>query len=230
MLINPEWITLLGNLFMVQDVISLKPNVISATYMGNSVLWSLSYEWWFYMLFFFLVRNIHSKNLNKWVNIITITAAATYVIYPVTINRFIMYFAIWWIGARFADTYINNEKFSFKSVMPYAYVLGTITVILGLNLYINFSYTKVYNYPLVAFPFIEFRHFIFSIMVMFGAIIWKHLKWLGFNSIFRIFKYIAPCSYVIYISHQYLVVDATYLNFISNKILEIGRASCREGV
>ena len=220
MFINPEWTTLLGNLFMLQDVISLKPNVISATYMGNGVLWSLSYEWWFYMLFFFLVKNIESQKLNQWVNILTITAAATYVIYPFTINRFMMYFAIWWIGARFAETYMNNEKFTIRSVMPYASVLLIITVILGVNLYLNFSYTKVYDYPLVAFPFIEFRHFIFSIMVMFGSILWKNLKWFGFNLVFGVFKYIAPCSYVIYISHQYLVVDATYLNFISNKVLE----------
>ena len=220
MFINPEWTTLLGNLFMLQDVISLKPNVISATYMGNGVLWSLSYEWWFYMLFFFLVKNIESQKLNQWVNILTITAAATYVIYPFTINRFVMYFAIWWIGARFAETYMNNEKFTIRSVMPYASVLLIITVILGVNLYLNFSYTKVYDYPLVAFPFIEFRHFIFSIMVMFGSILWKNLKWFGFNLVFGVFKYIAPCSYVIYISHQYLVVDATYLNFISNKVLE----------
>lgn len=218
--INPEWTTLLGNLFMLQDVISLKPNVISATYMGNGVLWSLSYEWWFYMLFFFLVKNIQSQKLNQWVNVLTITAAATYVIYPFTLNRFVMYFAIWWIGARFADTYMNNEKFTIRSVMSYASVLFAITFILGVNLYLNFSYTQVYDYPLVAFPFIEFRHFIFSILVMFGSIVWKNLKWFGFNLVFGIFKYIAPCSYVIYISHQYLVVDATYLNFISNKVLE----------
>jgi peptidoglycan/LPS O-acetylase OafA/YrhL len=51
---DPEWNTLLGNIFMLQDVISLKPNVISAVYMGNGVLWSLSYEWWFYILYCFV--------------------------------------------------------------------------------------------------------------------------------------------------------------------------------
>ena len=219
-LVDPEWNTLLGNLFMLQDVISLKPNVISATYMGNGVLWSLSYEWWFYMLFFLLANKVRRKNLNKWVSVITIAAAASYLIYPFVINRLVMYFAIWWIGARFAETYMQDEKFSFKSILPYSYVLLTITAFLGLNLYLNFSYTKIYNYPLVAYPFIELRHFVFSIMVMYGSIAWKHLNWIGFNSIFGIFKYLAPCSYVIYISHEYLVVKATYLNFIPNKVIE----------
>jgi peptidoglycan/LPS O-acetylase OafA/YrhL len=221
-LANPEWGTLFGNIFMLQDVISQKPNVISAAYMGNGVLWSLSYEWWFYMLFFLLASKISSDKLNKWVNILTITAAATYVIYPFHVNRLAMYFAIWWIGVRFADTYLSGGKFSIRSILPYAYVLFTITAILGLNLAIHFSFTKVYTYPLVAYPFIELRHFVFAIMVMFGAVIWQNLNWRGFNFFFGSFKYLAPFSYVIYISHHYLVIEATYLRFINNKVIEYG--------
>jgi len=221
-LANPDWKTLLGNIFMLQDVISQKPNVISAAYMGNGVLWSLSYEWWFYMLFFVLATSISSDKLNKWVNIIVITAAASYVIYPFIVNRLAMYFAIWWIGVRFADTYIRGEKYTIKSILPYAYVLFAITAILAFNLYIHYSFTKIYTYPLVAYPFIELRHFVFASMVMFGAIIWQNLKWWGFNSIFGIFKHLAPCSYVIYISHHYLVVEASYLSFINNKVIEYG--------
>lgn len=219
---DPDWPTLFGNIFMLQDVISQKPNVISAAYMGNGVLWSLSYEWWFYMLFFFLMKNINSEKLNKWVNIMVIVAAATYLVYPFIVNRLIMYFSIWWIGVNFADTYLKGEKFTIKSILPYAYVLFTITAILGLNLYLNFSYTKVYSYPLVAYPIIELRHFIFAIMVMFGAVIWYNLKWIGFDLIFGVFKHIAPFSYVIYISHHYLVIEATYLSFLNNKIIEYG--------
>jgi len=221
-LANPEWKTLLGNIFMLQDVISQKPNVISAAYMGNGVLWSLSYEWWFYMLFFALATYINSEKLNKWVNILVLVAAASYVIYPFMVNRLAMYFAIWWIGVRFAETYIKGEQFSIRSIMPYAYVLFGITAILALNLYIHFDYTKIYSYPLVAYPFIELRHFVFAIMVMFGAIVWKNLNWFGFNAMFGVFKYLAPCSYVIYISHHYLVVEATYLHFIGNTIIEYG--------
>jgi peptidoglycan/LPS O-acetylase OafA/YrhL len=221
-LANPEWRTLLGNIFMLQDVISQKPNVIAAAYMGNGVLWSLSYEWWFYMLFFALVTYINSEKLNKWVNILVLVAAASYVIYPFMVNRLAMYFAIWWMGVRFAETYIKGNQFSIRSIMPYACVLLGITAILAFNLYIHFEYTKIYSYPLVAYPFIELRHFVFALMVMFGAIIWKNLNWFGFNALFGVFKYLAPCSYVIYISHHYLVVEATYLNFISNKIIEYG--------
>jgi hypothetical protein len=59
-------------------------------------------------------------------------------------------------------------------------------------------------------------------MVMFGAIAWYNLKWVGFNTVFGVFKYIAPSSYVIYIAHHYLVVKASYLQFVNNKVLEYG--------
>lgn len=219
---DPEWGNLIGNLFMLQDVISQKPNVISVTYMGNGVLWSLSYEWWFYMFFFIAIANINSEKLNKWINIIVVISAISYLFYPFIINRLIMYFAIWWTGARFADLYLKGDHITYKAMLPYAYVLIAITAILGLNFYINYEYTKIYSYPLVAYPFIELRHFIFTIMLLFISITWKNLNWIGFNIMFGVFKYLAPCSYVIYISHHYLVVKATYLNFINNTIIEYG--------
>jgi peptidoglycan/LPS O-acetylase OafA/YrhL len=219
---SPEWPSLLGNLFMLQDVISQKPNVISPAYMGNGVLWSLSYEWWFYMLFFFLVTKIESGKLNRWVNIITITAAVSYVFYPFIVNRLLMYFAIWWIGVRFADTYLTGRAYTIRSILPYVWVLLSIILVLGINLAIHFSYTRIYTYPLVAYPFIELRHFVFAIMVMTGSVLWKNLGWIGFDFVFGYFRYLAPCSYVIYIAHHYLVVEATYLRFVNNTILEYG--------
>jgi peptidoglycan/LPS O-acetylase OafA/YrhL len=221
-LADPEWKTFLGNIFMLQDIISLKPNVISATYMGNGVLWSLSYEWWFYMLFFLLSKKIKPSKLNIWVNILTIIAALSYLIYPFIINRVIMYFAIWWIGVRFADIYLHKEVYTFKAIKMYGYVLISIIAILAVNFYINFNYTKVYDYPLVAFPFIELRHFTFAFLAMFVGVIWDKLNWFGFNKIFGVFGYLAPFSYAIYISHHYLVIKATYLNFINNNIVEYG--------
>jgi peptidoglycan/LPS O-acetylase OafA/YrhL len=219
-LADPEFLQLGGNLLMLQDVITQKPNVICGVYMGNGPLWSLSYEWWFYMLFFLMVTKIDSAKLNVWIGVMTITAAISYLFYPFFVNRLLMYYAIWWIGAKFAMTYLNNEKFSLWKYLPYAGVLLAITSILALNLYLNRGVIHTYQYRYSAFPIIEFRHFAFAMIVMPAAIIWHNFNWYGFNQIFGIFKYIAPCSYVIYISHTYLVVHATYLNFIGNKVIE----------
>jgi peptidoglycan/LPS O-acetylase OafA/YrhL len=217
---NPELWQLAGNIFMLQDVITQKPNVLCGVYMSNGPLWSLSYEWWFYMLFYFVVNRIKSDKLNFWIAILTVTAAASYLIYPFFINRLLMYFAIWWIGVRFATTYISNEKFTIKGYLPYGAVLLTITMLMGLNLFIHRADIETYQYPYSAFPIIEFRHFSFALIMMFSAIIWQKFRWFAFDAIFGVFKYIAPCSYVIYISHQYLVVHATYLKFLNSPVLE----------
>jgi len=220
--VNPELKTLFGNLFMLQDVITQKPHVVSGTYMGNGVLWSLSYEWWFYMLFFVLVTRIKSERINKWVNYLTVVAAVSYLFYPFIVNRLLMYFAIWWIGVRFTTDYLDGTKITIRRIMPQAYLLFAIIGILSLNLYIHFEASKNYSYPLVAYPFIELRHFVFATIVMFGAVVWQNLRWYGYNFIFGIFRYLAPCSYVIYISHDYLVINATYLRFINNRFVEYG--------
>lgn len=219
---SPEWASLLGNLFMLQDVISQKPNVVTGAYMGNGVLWSLSYEWWFYILFFVLRKNIAGEKLGKWVAVLTITAALTYLFYPFTVNRLAMYFAIWWTGVVFAGIYLEGKDYTFRAISLQIAILFCITVVLALNLYIHYSATRLYTYPLVAYPFVELRHFVFAICVLFGAVLWRKARWFGFNPLFGFFKYLAPVSYVIYISHYYLVTGATYLRFLNNKILEYG--------
>jgi hypothetical protein len=91
-----------------------------------------------------------------------------------------MYFAIWWIGVRLATIYLNGAAYSFKSIKTHCYVLAIIIGLLGLNLYLNFEYTKVYDYPLVAYPFIELRNFVLHFLALFSAIIWNHFNWFSF--------------------------------------------------
>ena len=80
-------------------------------------------------------------------------AAASYLFYPFIVNRLLMYFAIWWIGVRFAESYLKGKPSPVRSLLPHGGVLLTIIGLLGINLYIHYSYTKVYTYPLVAYPF-----------------------------------------------------------------------------
>ncbi|MEY3826084.1 MAG: hypothetical protein RLZZ148_898, partial [Cyanobacteriota bacterium] len=45
---------LISNIFMLQDIDIVKDGVWVNPFLKNYPLWSLSYEWWFYMLFFWL--------------------------------------------------------------------------------------------------------------------------------------------------------------------------------
>jgi peptidoglycan/LPS O-acetylase OafA/YrhL len=42
---------LVGNLLMLQDFTDGKPGVLFGTFEGDLPLWSLSYEWWFYLMY-----------------------------------------------------------------------------------------------------------------------------------------------------------------------------------
>jgi peptidoglycan/LPS O-acetylase OafA/YrhL len=72
--------TLLGNILCFRCHFTKTKCYFSGLY-GNGVLWSLSYEWWFYMLLSFYLKVSESK-INLWVTILTIAATVSYLVYP----------------------------------------------------------------------------------------------------------------------------------------------------
>lgn len=199
---------MIGNLLMLQDLPALKPHVIVAPFMGNSPLWSLSYEWWFYMLFFPL--NKYGKNhASLIVGAVSICAALTYVIYPNFVNRELMYFCIWWLGIAAARLYVQGVSISIMQLRNELMPVFGITLILLVNALSigDFSHWGIH-------PLLELRHFSFSLFVLIFAMQWKKLNWYGFMVLGSLFTWIAPISYEIYISH-YLVIRRSHY-FISN--------------
>jgi peptidoglycan/LPS O-acetylase OafA/YrhL len=212
--------SLLLNILMLQDKSRFKPNVIVDPFLGNSPLWSLSYEWWFYMIFFVLVTNV-KKNLSKLVYGIGIVSAITYLIYPNFINRELMYLVIWWVGVDLATIYLNKEKFNIQAIKVPLVVLTACTAILGINVFIlnKFSSAEIGMHP-----FLEFRHFLFAIIALLIALVWKRFNWIGFKQTIGLFEPVASISFGVYILHWFMIFRATYLNhIISNPLL---RYSC----
>ena len=101
-----DWHSLTGNLLMLQDdAVSQKPNIICSTFLGNLPLWSLAYEWWFYMIFIFLIKQWNTSTSLK-VYIIGTIAAISYLFFPNFINRELMYLMIWWVGVDMSSLYL----------------------------------------------------------------------------------------------------------------------------
>lgn len=218
---NPDWLELMGNLFMLQDAEALKPNVICSFFLGNSPLWSLSYEWWFYMLFF-LVATRYKKQASFIIYIVSIIATASYLIYPNFVNRILMYMSIWWAGADMAMLYLRGSKINFKSLRMPLLVLLTEIVFLVMNIYFNKE--KIANqlgHSTVGIsPYLELRHFSFAFISIFAAIIWQRIHWALFSKTIGVFEPFAKISFGVYISHWFLVVKASYLDdFIGNTYL-----------
>lgn len=219
-LADPNLKDLILNILMLQDVGSLKPNTVVDPYMHNSPLWSLSYEWWFYMLFFPIATWIKSRRAQSYlVYLLAIFASLFYLLEPGFVARLFVYFAIWWVGVDLSSQYIASGKapgFT-ESAIP---IIGLLSVcaILAANVYLFVDSGKTAS--IGVHPFLELRHAAFALLVLVMALMWSKMRWRGFDVIFKPFLFLAPVSYVMYISHQYLIVDAQYLSFIGNPYFE----------
>ena len=132
---------------------------------GNSPLWSLSYEWWFYMLYLPLITLVswdHRRN----VLIFAVNTGLTllYTIHPTFFFRLGMYFAIWWAGAQAAACYrLYSGRLLFPPLMVPIANLVVITLILTVSALRDAgSGTARVNTGL--HPWLEPRHFAFALL------------------------------------------------------------------
>ena len=215
-----DYKVLMLNFAMLQDWSFARPNTIVEPFLGNTPLWSLAYEWWFYMLFFpimLLTQRIGLKNYHIY--LISIAATLIYCVYPYIVPRILSYFSIWWVGVKLADDYLSGRTLSFDNCVWTIVALATIS---GIYLIASIlSLGSGASFSLGKHPFIELRHFAFALFVLCASILWGKLNWRFFEGIFRPFLVFAPISYVVYISHYYLVTNASYLSSINNRILEL---------
>lgn len=204
----------IGNLFMLQDTIVLKDNVICGPYLANSPLWSLSYEWWFYMVFFVVINKLKEK-ASAFIYIVSIIAAVSYIFYPFFINRIFLYIIIWWIGVEFARVYKAKGVIRFKDLLLPFSILLLDTIILRVALTLNHkNVTDIFAYPIV-----EYENLSSACLLVVFAMIWYKFRWFLFDYTVGLFKPLANVSFGIYISHWFLVSTATYLDFISNDLI-----------
>ncbi|MFK7857905.1 MAG: acyltransferase family protein [Granulosicoccus sp.] len=217
-LVEVPLIDLLGNLLMLQDWPSDKPGVLVDPLLGNDPLWSLAYEWWFYMLYFPLVSMVSDRQrLSLIVFGVAIASSVIYCVWPSFIPRVLMYAGIWWSGVFLAELYLNHRRFTLKTCfLPLASLSGICGVLLinGVFWWQAGGETFVGKHPII-----ELRHTGFALVALACAILWHRCKWVGFNVIVGPFAVLAPISYVIYISHYHLMVTATWFSGIGNGVV-----------
>lgn len=218
LLVNPDIVNLAKNLLMLQDWDKVKPNVLAAPYMDNIPLWSLSYEWWFYMLFFPIVTFSKNRQLRDILVVgVCIAAAIAYVYHPNFITRLLTYLIIWWAGVQLSDLYLDS-KINFKTALPL--VLGVLAVMAVLLISVVSHKHNGGKIILGFHPFLEFRHLASAVIMIGAGVVWYRARWWGFNAIFKPFLLLAPISYAMYISHIHIMVNATYLDWIENQYIE----------
>jgi len=207
------------NLFMFQDKPELKPGVFVSPLFHNEPLWSLSYEWWFYMIFFVhfkLLKTIENKTFFYIISsfIISVIGILSYKLIYNQISLFLMYYYIWASGVSLYLIFSTaNSKNNNISYLLFCYIL----------LILLYGYLFVYSEQLshyVDHPILELRHYIASfIWILALLFVIRYMK----SSIKRnllikysvnIFAKFAPISFAFYILHYpvMLLFDPIMIN------------------
>jgi peptidoglycan/LPS O-acetylase OafA/YrhL len=114
--------TLVGNLLQLQDLSQLKPGVAFEVFGGNDPLWSLSYEWWFYLFFYGLWRWRPDRTRDRDVTVAGAAGVIVFALAPNPIALFLAYFPLWWAGARLAHLHLSGGPVQWRAFSPLAIV------------------------------------------------------------------------------------------------------------
>ena len=186
--------------------------------MKNGPLWSLAYEWWFYMLFFPIVTFLKTeRQRNCTVFGISLIATICYLVFPYFPIRILMYFGLWWSGVFLASAYLN-KNICWRHIRAPVYFLSSIALILSAKaMYHAMTHD---SYSIGIHPFNEVRHFLFAAFAIGGGYCWMKLRWVLFDFVTRPLTIFAPVSYMVYISHVPLMQNAHYLPSTSNAYID----------
>ena len=194
---------LLGNLLMLQDVPALKPGVAVPVYWGNGPLWSLSYEWWFYVGYALLVfSQLKRLDARRVAILASLAGAISYQFIPNQASLFIGYFYIWFCGFQLAEAWYRGREFTLRFIARLLWPLVAIGLVWSCSLGIalaNGSHLR----PGV-WPVLPARHYFDAIVLILAA--WSVRRWSFARRLVTPFALIAPVSFSLYAFH-YPILD-----------------------
>lgn len=191
---------LLTNLFMLEHLTN--ESSIFFPLFNNGPLWTLAYEWWYYMLFFLIVT-FQKKYASFIVYGIFLSACILSIFTSFELIKFFVCFILWWIGADIAKLYIAKKEISFKNL-----AVPIVTIVAGIViLRLSKGGGELYN------------NLLWGFIIISVALIWHKLNWKFFDQTIGRFLPLASTSYTLYISHWFMISYATYLSFIKIQFL-----------
>lgn len=214
---------LAGNLFMLQDHPE-RPGAIVPPFADNMPLWSLSFEWWFYMMFYPIYKYLPAARQKFFVMLLCVVALGINALRPNGICWFLIFFPIWWTGVEFAREFVETGDVTLKRQAP---LLGFLLVPAAYYAIVTWNWRlagrTVY---FIEYPFVEFRYFFLTIVFVLGVFLWKQWRFALFNNVFGIFRVVAPVSYALYLFHYPLVCGLRLLGGGSLFYLDLALRVC----
>ncbi len=208
---------LVGNLLMIQDTGFTKPGVWCEPFVNNYPLWSLSYQWWFYMLFFPLYKTLPQSNYRIYfILFISGSAWLSYLAQPNYLFLVFTYLIIWWSGLETAAVFLRYSRFSFSKMKH-------IFICLSIMCFATFMpLLQAEEISFGIYPFLIFRHFIASLLILVVALIWYQRGMIFFRQTLGHFAVLAPISYGIYLFHYPILISWNTSSWLPNFILSLG--------
>ena len=198
-----EFLNIIGNILMLQDLSGQKIGIVTTPIFNNSPLWSLSYEWWFYM-FFFWHFYLYTKNYKDKLVLFQISGMLIsffglifYTLNHNAIAIFMSYYFIWFSGALIFLHYMRSSLYTkaiLKVLLSYIFIIVTLII-----LYFTFPETKFFGYVM--------RSYLASILnllfvLIFIVYIFKYIKnYFIYKKIIYIISLTAKISFALYVIH-----------------------------
>jgi peptidoglycan/LPS O-acetylase OafA/YrhL len=201
---NKDYLDLIGNLFMLQDL-DAKPGLWFGTFLNNFPLWSLSYEWYFYMLFFPLYQILPKNQFRIYLILfLSLVSWLTYLLFPNHLSLILSYLILWWAGLESAVVFVRDRKFTYqnmKHILGCLFIMSLAAAIPLVDAMSNGFRDYHYQADPILYPIVVFRHFIFGFICLLLGLLWWRVKLVGFSLLLQPFAAIAPISYGLYLMH-----------------------------
>jgi peptidoglycan/LPS O-acetylase OafA/YrhL len=190
---------------MLQDL-GRYPGVFVRTFF-NSPLWSISYEWFFYLLYLPLLKikpnySIFIKGL-----ILSLFGILTFYFVNNKISMTVLYFIIWIIGADIAESYLENSKYIFKKFLKHVIILS-IFVVLFLS---QVDYEEKMSFGF--YPFIQSYHFLTSLIFIVVLFFLQNSKYLANIKQNKTVTFFSNISYSLYAIHYPICISFSQIFF-----------------